>query len=449
MIKKASVIILAFITALMFSSCGGAGKASVTENESNLLIKDGSFPFNTKAESDSAEDLFVNLSISEAVTAFAETQNCTEEQARDILSKKDCVIHTAFDRECFNAVQDACRFTLRHTTEFACVLTDINGAVLAIGNSSSETGENITYHRKPHSTIKPLGVYAPALEEKIINWSSVFEDSEYKKIRGSDGNPYGWPANATKTYLNKDVTVEYALKNSLNTVAVKCISKLGVQKSIAFLSTKFGIDLSVESTKAQAYGEEEVIGNIALGAFISGVSPLDMVGYYQIFVNDGSFTPAHFVLSITDGEGKEIYKCSTEKKQVISGQTANIMNNMLRRVVTPDGTGKEAAVAGLDVAGKTGTGDNNSDNWFIGLSPDYLCAVWHGKHEEKNISPKVFSSIFSNINHKNKRFKNYSGIKQAAYCAESGKLVSDGCEKMETGFYTADNMPEKCDVHNS
>ncbi|MBR6902677.1 MAG: hypothetical protein IKN39_02160 [Clostridia bacterium] len=440
--KKVTAVILAVVLmALTLSSCKGKSGVLVLDGEGNTLAQISSF-------SKTDNDTFINAVLSEAVNAVADKQGLSRDKAQRFLVKNGCTIKTDFNKNAFEFIKEAYTKNLEDSVEYACVLTDTSGAVLAVYNNSPDSADNVTLLKNPYSTIKPLSVYSLALEEKIINWSSVFEDSEYKKIKGEDGNMYSWPANATNTYKNEDVTVEYAIKNSLNTVAVKCLSKLGVKKSLGFLATKLRIDVSQESVKAQAYGEEEIIGNIALGYLSSGVSLLDMAGYYQIFVNDGAYTPAHFVKEITDNSGKEIYKYSAEKTQVISGETANIMNNMLRQVVSPGATGHKAAVKNLEIAGKTGTGNDYEGNWFIGASPDYICAVWHGRYMQENIAPQIFSGIFSKLKHENTRFKSYQGIKKAGYCAESGKLLSAGCTKMETGFYTPDNMPEKCDIHS-
>ena len=446
--KRILAILLSLLTVtVLFCSCGGKGKITVKDGEGKTIATLTYFSDSAGLEKAGGKKWFVNACLKEAAKAIAEEKKLSIEQSQDYLAENYCVLQTEFDEDCYSAIEAAFNKNILDSVEYACALTNAEGAVKAIFNNTSKSVDNTEELKNPYSSIKPLSVYAPALEAKIINWSSVFKDSEYKKIRNENGKLYSWPINATNTYENKDVTVEYGLKKSLNTVAVKCLAELGVNNSLAFLGSKLGIDVTKEAAKAQTYGQDEVIGNIALGYLATGVSVLDMAGYYGIFLNDGNYTKPYFVKNISDSSGEVIYTKKAQKTQIISGETAYIMNNLLRRVVTPEATGADAAVEGLEVAGKTGTGNENDGNWFVGFSPNYCCAVWHGAQSNTNSSDEIFSEIFSNIKQKNTRFKTYAGVKQAAYCAVSGKLLSSGCTKMEIGLFTEDNMPDRCDLH--
>lgn len=447
MTKKIAAILLSLTVAvLVLSSCKASGGITVVGADGQAVFETDTFsPDKWKKESGD-KYCYIKSAIEEAVNAVMENNGVSEKSAQSFLIKNNCRIVTAFDNACQSAAKDSFLKNLEDSVEFAVVLTDTSGAVMATYSNSSSGCDNTTEAKNPYSTIKPLSVYAPALEAKVINWSSMFEDSEYKKITGQDGGIYSWPVNATNRYENKDVSVGYGVKQSLNTVAVKCLSRFGVKKSISFLRSNFGINLDDESRKAEIYGDEEILGNIAMGYLSRGVSVVDMAGYYSIFVNGGEYVRPYFVSSITDASGNELLNRQADKKQVISRVTANIMNRMLREVVSVGGTGEKAAVDGVEICGKTGTGNNNEGNWFVGFSPNYICAVWHGSQMRDNTAPQVFSGLFSSIPQKISRFPKYTDISQMAYCAQSGKLLSEKCKKIEAGYFSPDNMPGICDI---
>lgn len=445
--------IIAIFTCLVlscsvFSSCKSSGKITVTDFNGEVLFEVSSFDYEKWQKSAGEKFSFIKNTLEEAVLIVSEKNGSDKKSAQDFLIGKDCKIATLFNADCFEAARSAYIKNLEDSAEFGLVLTDTSGAVLATYNNTLTGEDNPSTYKSPYSTIKPLSVYAPAIEAKVINWASMFEDSEYKKIKGQDGALYSWPTNASNKYSGKDVAVAYGIKQSLNTVAVKCLKAYGVKKSIGFLRSKLGMALDDESRKAEIYGEEEIIGNIAMGYLSTGVSMLDMVGYYGMFVNGGEYQPAHFVNNISVGSGEELFRWEEKRSKVLSPATASIMNRMLFAAVSLGATGEKAAVDGLEVCGKTGTGNDNAGNWFVGFSPNYVCAVWHGAQMGKNVSPQVFSSLFSAIPQEQLRFERFEGVAQAAYCTDSGKLLSEGCRNMEVGYFTPDNIPEKCDIHS-
>lgn len=446
--KRFTVVVLCLVFVLFsLSACKVNGKITVVDKAGKTVFEAESFSYDDWKKKAGDRFSFVKSAAAEAVSDIAQKNGVDEKSAQNFLLENNCRIETSFDSDCFKAAKAAYSKVLEDSVEFCLVLTNKSGSVLATYNNSPSGTDNPTDLKNPYSTIKPLSVYAPALEAVVINWATMFEDSEYKKIKGQDGKFYSWPANATNRYEGKDVTVAYGVKQSLNTVAVKCLKKLGVKNSISFLRSNFGINLEEESRKAEIYGEEEILGNIAMGYLSNGVTAVDIAGFYSVFENDGEYIKPHFVSRIVDEGGKTVFSTEQNSKKIIEADTAYIMNRMLADVVSPGGTGEKAAVKGLEICGKTGTGNGNEGNWFVGFSPNYLCAVWHGPQMGENKAPQVFSSLFSAIPQNNTRFIRREDIRQAAYCAESGKLLSEGCRNIEVGYFTSDNIPEKCDVH--
>ena len=175
-----------------------------------------------------------------------------------------------------------------------------------------------------------------------------------------------------------------------------------------------------------------------------------MAGYYQIFGNGGKYEAPKTVLKISDINGKEIFKREYAPKQVIKPTTAEIMNRLLREVVTPDGTGAKAKCDGIEVAGKTGTDETDSNNWFVGITPEYSCAFWHsyqGKNNAASIFSQAMGEIYKAKPEAKKTFSYSSGLQRVAYCTETGKQFSTGCPLIYTGYFTKDNLPDFCNRH--
>lgn len=393
---------------------------------------------------------YLEAVLSEIEAAVAEAQGCTVKKAREYLLKNECTVYTAFDDRVFEAVKKAYESRGIKELDFGCAVTDLQGNLTALYSSGSVDGNYVNFATEktpPYSSFKPLCVYAPAIENGLAGWSTVYPDSPIKKIEGENGQKYDWPVNATKTYTNENTSLAYAIKISLNTVAVRCMQTVGVKNSLDFLESKFGLTLDFEKKKAELYGEDEVIGNVALGHLYEGVSPADMAGYYQVFANGGSYRKPHTVLKICDKSGETVYENKSEEKRVIKSSTAYIMNRLLQNVVTAGGTGENARCEGVSVGGKTGTGDLG--NWFVGFTPQYTCAVWHGTELVKNNACEIFSEAVSGFdNSAKKNYPSCAEIKRAAYCTESGMLFSSKCRRADMGYFASDNIPETCNKHN-
>ena len=357
-------------------------------------------------------------------------------------------VYTPYDPQLAKALKNACDLKLNQIAA-GCAVTDLEGRLLAV-YSTDEAVNYALQADSPYSAFKPLSVYAQALEKGKISWSSHYEDSAYKQITDESGQTRDWPANHTNTYTGQPTSVYEAIRKSVNTVAVKCLADVGVSESVEFLREKLHIRLSGEEYAIRVYGEEEVLGNIALGYLTEGVTPVDMAGYYQIFANGGKYMPPQAVLKLCDETGKTVYQWESKPVQVISATTAGIMNKLLQGVVAGGGTGEKAAVKGVQVAGKTGTGDANSGNWFVGVTPGYSLAFWHGSNQS-NIAPELFGyaveSIYLGQPGINTNFVTYVNLQELVCCAESGMAVSGKCTRIEKGYFAEGDAPGSCNIH--
>ena len=358
------------------------------------------------------------------------------------------VIETSLDSDAMKAMNEACESNIYNIADnkFASMLTDVNGHVKACISISPEA-DGMNYVNVPTyagSTIKPISVYGPLVEEKKICWSTMYQDTPYKEVVDEFGNIVPWPTN-TEPYSGKDVSVFEAISKSNNAIAVKALDTLGIPKSLEYVSSRFGIDVSKEKELFDNEGKERVLSNLAFGYLDHGVTVNKMTECYQVFANGGVMYPLHSILKITDEKGKEIYSAEDKSTRVFSEETAYIMNKMLHGVVSDFGTGRSAMTDGIDICGKTGTSDDFKDNWFIGMTPEYVCSVWYdGRNSsvEINSSAQIFKDIISNIDiDSSKEFPVADNVKEYNYDYETGAIVEDKSDNALTGYYY-DVLPE-------
>lgn len=222
--------------------------------------------------------------------------------------------------------------------------------------------------RQPGSTMKPLAVYSPALQ------NGYHYDSELSnKLQKFGKNGYE-PHNVDNQYSNK-IPMYQALAESKNVPAVWLLDKIGVNKGVQSVEN-FGIHVNKNDRNLA----------LALGGLSSGVSPLQMARAYSAFANNGNLpNQAYFITKITDASGKVLAQNNNPgTHRIISNNTAKEMTSMLLGVFT-NGTGASAQPDGFQVAGKTGStevpnsyGFGTKDQWIVGYTPDIVVSTWVG-----------------------------------------------------------------------
>lgn len=293
-------------------------------------------------------------------------------------------IYTTLDPEIQGIVEkyysDASNFpsdpSKEYTPQSAMIITDpytgdILGVAGAVGKKDANRVQNYATDtlRPPGSAIKPLSVYAPAIEKGIIDWSSVVDDSP--TIISENRS---WPKNASGEYLG-EVTLPYAVEHSLNTVAVRVLGEIGLRESFDFLRD-IGINSLVSPSEDDAGDCGEAA--LALGQPNKGITLRELVGAYSI-LEEGIYSKPRSYLKVTDTHGRIILENSAEKKVMISAENAAIMTKLLEGVVDI-GTahGKVTLDGRVEVAGKTGTTQDNCDRLFVGYTPQLCAGIWFG-----------------------------------------------------------------------
>ena len=276
---------------------------------------------------------------------------------------------------------------------------DIMGVAGAVGQKLGNRVQNYAtdVKRPPGSTIKPLSVYAPAMDGGLIEWGSIFEDSPIDTERC-------WPQNVDRKYRGF-VDIKYAVEHSLNTVPVKILDMLGSTNSMDFLKNKLLIS-SLDESKDLGYA------SLALGQPTHGLTLRELTAAYSIF-EDGSMSRPRSYYKVTDSQGKIILESQSQITPVITRETAAIMTRLLETVVD---SGTAAGKIMLDnyvaVAGKSGTSSNCCDRYFIGYTPELLCGVWFGYDYPKslerfggNLSVYIWDEVMSEIYNITGRYK--------------------------------------------
>ncbi len=341
----------------------------------------------------------------------------------------------------------------------AMVILNFSGEVVGIvGNKGEKQGSrlfNIAAHGKRHigSTIKPISSYALALENDLITYSTVITDEPIYKAGETVGNDTfsaDWPVNYYAGYMG-DVTVDYAVQRSVNTIPVKLVTLLTPRTVFDFLTQKLHISTLVDT----GTNNDVAVAPMALGSFTHGVPPIELAGAYQMIGNGGLYIEPHSYTEVLDSEGAVILTANTAPERVISAETATILNKLCQRVVYgPNGTGTAANISGYTVAGKTGSASNNTDLWFVGMTPQYLGVVWLGYAEGmKEIyyntypTPIIWKGVMKDVmagEDPNVKFPESTNVISSTYCTVSGDLATEACSQTATGWYKKTNIPGNC-----
>ena len=307
-----------------------------------------------------------------------------------------------------------------------------------------------TSARQCGSAIKPISVYAPALDDGTINGASTIDDYPVMVLNGS-----AYPKNANGRY--KGLTpLHTAIARSTNTCAVRVVQEYGTSRSYDFMTNKLGFT-TLTSQDAQQ------VGNMGLGGLDRGVTTEEMAAAFAAFANEGIYTAPRTFIRVEDADGNVILENEAKASVAMKDTTAALMNSLLQEVIN-GGTGYEGRISGMHVAGKTGTTNNDQDRYFVGYTPYYSCAVWVGYvHNQRivasgNPAASMWQKVMSRIHAElpDKDFFSCSGLTYVKVCADSGLLATDSCaedcrgSRVYSALVAADNAPSAyCNMHTS
>ncbi len=238
-----------------------------------------------------------------------------------------------------------------------------NGTAGIIAYNSTSPYLAWDVRRQPGSAIKPLSVYAPALEYKIISPATQVLD-ELTDFNGYlphnyNDNYYGW------------VSAREALAKSLNVPAVKIMSYLGTDRSLSFLENA-GFNTNNEDSSL----------SLALGGTRNGATIIEMAAAYRALADMGNYRALSFIRRIEDSNGKVLFAHNLSSNKILTDDNAYLITDMLMSAVK-SGTAGKLNYLDFDVASKTGTvsssdSEYNSDAWSLSYTTEHTLCIWQG-----------------------------------------------------------------------
>lgn len=410
--------------------------------------------------------------INDVIEDLMETYNWSEQYAKDKVFSGGLEIYSCMKPEVQAAVdkvyqdQNNLNVTSSSGQKLQSAITIVDneiGEVVAMAGGMGEKTASRSLNRAtsskrpPGSSIKPLAVYAPAIELGKVTPATMVEDSPYGKVDGRD-----WPVNATGVYQG-NVSVAKAVQESINTVAVKVLDMVGTETSFNFMQDKFHIKLIKSLTKGGTTYTDIGLAQLALGGLTEGVSTYEMAAAYSVFPRQGTYVEPKTYTMVIDNNKQVLLRNESEpEKDVLSQRTTYYMTEMLQRVVTggSGATGKAANFTGQDIAGKTGTTTSRKDLWFVGYTPYYTAAVWTGYDRQERLSShlgnpsttlwrQVMSEVHKTLPYKEFAQPDASSLKTVTYCLSSGMLPGPACGgHLATGTFFAEDVPTgTCTYH--
>ena len=287
-----------------------------------------------------------------------------DRQAQD---QQDLIVETTLDLPIDTAAETAVRQVVARqdkagVRQSALVALDGDGRVRAliggVDYGASQFDRATDARRQAGSAWKPF-VYLTAMEAGRVPSTQVVDEPVTID---------GWtPHNYTNRYLGP-ITLQTALAQSINTVAARLADEVGRQ-NVARTAERLGITSPINTDPAMALGTTEV-------------SPLEMAQAYGAFADGGRAVRAYGVQRIRTADGHVVYEHHPdEPRQAINNPALSYMDQMMRAVMKPPGTGARADLPGYDLAGKTGTTSDYRDAWFVGFTGGFVAAVWVGKDD--------------------------------------------------------------------
>ena len=328
----------------------------------------------------------------------------------------------------------------------ACAVLDYRtGELLAVVGSRTEVTARKTLNRATDmkmpvgSSIKPIAVYAPALELGASPASVVYNMplpiSGWKDSRGNDS----WPKNYGGAGYTGPVTLRTAMAKSQNVSAAQTLmTRVGVERSVNYLH---GMGIDDDHIDKTPFG-------LSLGS--SGITPLQMTVAFGVLANGGVYQEPISVLGISDARGDVVWDGHQhqERRRVFSESTSWLIVDMMKTVVS-SGTGTSARIKGQSVGGKTGTNSDQKGVFFAGVTGYYSSALWIGHDNYKALSSKstgsgaaapLWQAYMSKLHEglAKKEILDGSpsdyGLVQVTTCPVSGMLATDACRNDANGY---------------
>lgn len=330
----------------------------------NLMRSQG---FITKNQENKLKNEKIFISNNSSEQYFSSCKNEVDELLDSYYFKEKIKVYTSLDGELQKKVEN---IRCNYKSDFSyVVLENKSGAV----KSYCSTCQNLK--RTPASTVKPFLVYAPCLEENLVNLQTKILDEP------TNFNGYS-PKNYNDKYYGY-VSIKESLCKSLNVPSVKLLSMLGVKKALSY-AKKMNIEIKNEDL------------SLALGNIENGISLIRLAGCYTVFSNGGNYLAPYFVEKIETESGKVLYEHKKNEKKVFSEETAYLVNNALIEA-TKSGSSRLIGGKSYQICGKTGTNGTkkgNKDAYSISYTSENTVGVWLGNKDNSLMGNDVSGSSY-------------------------------------------------------
>lgn len=380
---------------------------------------------------------FEDAMLDQIVADLMEDYDYDEAAAWNVIYTGGLTIYSTQDTKLQNICEDVAVESdwYKDDEEISVVVLDVStGAVAAIIGGSKEKTASLAYNRatesirQPGSTIKVIGEFAAAIDKGLIDLGTVIDDAPYTYSNGTTIH------NSYTTYKGM-TTIREAVADSSNVVALKTFQMVGIDGVFEYLQ-KFGITTLTDADKYEA---------LAIGGTYNGVTTLEMTAAYNTIANDGRYTEPYYYTKIVDREGNVVLEKVPDYEQVISEDTATLLTCVMEEVIA-SGTGKDAAVGGVNLAGKSGTTNENRDVWFVGYSSYYTCGIWGGyDNNAAQSSSRYVKRIWQDIMEQahegktNEELVDKEKLTCVTICTKCGKRAIQGtCDNTLQGNMTAE-----------
>ena len=301
------------------------------------------------------------------------------------------------------------------------------------------------------SSIKPLSIYAPGFEQGTITPATAIKDLP---LTYDEEGPY--PYNDDREYTYKR-TIYSGIEDSVNAVAAHTLQKIGVS---------YGFDYAKDVFHLNGLNKDEdvQVAALALGAQHYGITVRDMANAFATFKNNGVYRQGRMYTKVYDSKGNLIMDNTQVSEEAVSEKTANYISYCLYNAVE-NGTGRNADLGSIDVAGKTGTTSSSRDKWFCGYTGYYTAAVWCGYDTPETIylsgsSGNVAATVWNRVmkplhsNLSNQSVYDSSKMSEVMICTDSGLVATEACSTDPRGnrvqkimLYPEDVPTATCNKH--
>lgn len=346
-------------------------------------------------------------------------------------------------------IDERLEFTVQLQSAFV-LIDQSTGYVKALVGGRGEKKESMSFNRatdmtrQPGSTFKILSTYAPALESKGDTLASTKVDKVYTGYGGHQVN------NVDMRCTNAPTTFRKAIELSKNTVATWVMDEdVTPEFAYDFLIDRFGFTTLVPSDK---------VISLAIGGITNGVTPLELTNAFAAIANKGIYTEPVLYTKVVDHDGNVIINNEvSETHMAVKESTAYLLTSAMQDVVTGySGTGRQAALSNMPVAGKTGSTEYRRDHWFVGYTPYYTAGIWFGYDDntpirdrtsdyyaQQRLWKKIMEQVHLNLERKD--FEVPATVEKTYICTKSGKLATNRCASKVWEYVATDNQTEYCD----